>query len=93
MEPFSHFYENNKYSRILNEGAKQELNRNRANGDLTGIIIYLPASGSRDGFAAILETFPGSAAIGGSWRAAQESMRCDMIEEGWKSGLPYPIEM
>ena len=77
----------------LHEDAKKNIECNRANGALTGVIIALPpanAGGRKGSISFTLESYPGEHLKAGSWHAAQEEMR-NTVTSMLNSGLPIPI--
>ena len=77
----------------LYEVAKKDIERNRAASSITAVIIAFPAGGAgRNGSLVAYQLgFPGNHLVIGSWKAAQDGMRNDMIQRGWCKGLPFPI--
>lgn len=77
----------------LHEDAKKNIECNRANGALTGVIIALPPAnaGGREGSISFtLESYPGEHLKAGSWHAAQDEMR-NTVTSMLNCGLPIPI--
>ena len=93
MKKFSDYIRTNEGRALCSkDGTKTRIDSNLANGDMTVVVISLAAGDARAGLSCMLMTFEGKSLLAGSWPAAQEMMRREMLENGWRRGHPYLLE-